>query len=331
MSIEEASSGKSQLSAELGQGLATLSLNQIVNFTLYVKLVLPLDGYVFWVNANLVTDSAIFGASQYNNIEFGQAGIPNLPPKVIQAKGSLHYATEIIQEYDQVASRNRVIFTTQEQIQDFNAINPNLMYIATFDEVKFAFAKTHNFYKQAMVYHYHGDALYSIMDSQIIDNPSQIDLEDVIVSNSLPLWLTLNQYFPMMPAFLSQQNELLPYATVHIEPRLTRAIASAPLIYIDSSHYQLTTDTVKISMFGVKNAQALEFQDYCLDYSRNTDNFGLLNIPIIQDEHVTQRELGIIAQKKTITFEISYFQKNIRDIALKYILSAIITLNPEEL
>jgi hypothetical protein len=331
MSIEEASGGKNQLSAELGAGLSTLSLNQIVNFTLYVKLILPLDGFIFWVNANLVTDSALFGASQYNALEFGSAGDSALPAKLIQAKGSLHYASENIQLDDQVAARNRVTFTTQEQIQDFNAVNPNLMYIATFDEVRFAFNNNHNFYKQAMVYHYHGDAVYSIMASQIIDSADQIDIDNVIVSNSLPLWLSLNQFFPMMPSFLSQQNEVLPYATVNIDPRSTRALASAPLIYIDSSHYQLTSDTVKISMFGVRNAQALEFVDYVLDYSRNTDNFGLMNMPIIQDEHVLQKELNIIAQKKTITFEISYFQKNILNIAKKLILSAIITLNPEEL
>jgi hypothetical protein len=331
MGIEEASTGKNQLAAELAAGVAVLSLNQVVNFTLYVKLILPLDGFVFWVNANLVTDSALFGASQYNELQFGSAGDAGLPAKVVQAKGSLHYATEIIQTEDQNAARNHVTFTTQEQIQDFNAINPNLMYVATFDEVRFSFSRNHNFYKQAQVYHYHGDAIYSIMESQIIDNLSQIDLEDVIVSNSLPLWLGLNQFFPMFPSFLSQQNSVLPYATIDINPRLTRALASAPLIYIDSSHYQLSSDTVKISIFGIRNAQALEFVDYVLDYSRNTDMFGLMNMPIIQDEHVIQKELGIIAQNKTITFEISYFQKNILDIAKKLILSAIITLNPEEL
>src|SRR5579859_5132197 len=98
MSLAEAQTGKNQLAAELGEGLTTLSLNQTVNFTLYVKLILPLDGYVFWVNANLLTDSAIYGASQYNAIEYGNSGSKGLPPKLIQAQGSLHYATEIIQQ-----------------------------------------------------------------------------------------------------------------------------------------------------------------------------------------------------------------------------------------
>lgn len=330
MSIDEASTGKNQLSAELGQGIGTLSLNQTINFTLYVKLILPLDGYIFWINASLVNNSALLNASQYNAIQYNSNGRSNLPAKVLKAKGSFHYASENIQEETQTAGRNHVIFTTQTEIQDFNSINPNFMYIAKFDDIRFAFNRTANFYKQAQVYHYHGDAIYSIMESQIIDDLSQIDTTDVIVSNSLPLWLTLNQFFPMLPAFLTEQNAVLPYASVFIDPRKTIALASAPLIYIDSSHYQLTSDTVKISMFGVRNAQALEFVDYVLDYSRDTDNFGLMNMPIMQDEQVIQKELGIIAQKKTITFEISYFQKNILDIAKKLILEAFITVTPGE-
>ena len=55
----EAATAKPQLGAGLAQGVETLSGNEQITFTLYVKLVLPLDGYVFWVNASLLTDSAI--------------------------------------------------------------------------------------------------------------------------------------------------------------------------------------------------------------------------------------------------------------------------------
>lgn len=327
MSVEEASGGQTQLAAELGAGIATLSLNQTVNFTLYVKLVLPLDGYIFWINSNLLQDSALFGNSMYNQILYNSLGI-DLPPRVITVKGSLHWATESLQLQEQNASRNHVIFSTQEQIQDFNAISSSLLYIADFEDLRFAFNSTRNFYRQADLYHYHGDAIYSIMKSQIIDSITDFDTTRVIVSNSLPLWLTLNQFFPMYPSFLSDNNVELPYATIHIDPKTTEALQSAPLIYIDSSHYQLSKETVRIDIFGIRNNQALQFHDYVLDYSRNTDNFGLMNIPIMQDEHVTQRDFAIIAQKKTITFEISYFQQDILDIAKKLILSSLITVIP---
>jgi len=327
-SVAEASTGQTQLAAGLGAGIATLSLNQEVNFTLYVKLILPLDGFVFWVNANLLTNSALLGQSQFNQVKFDSVGSKPLPPKVIQAQGSLHYATEIIQTQDQNAARNHVVFTTQGQIQDFNEINPNMMYIATFDEVRFSFSRSANFYKQASVYHYHGDAIYSVMESQIIDSMTDFDSTDVIVSNSLPLWLSLNQFFTIYPAFLSEQNSVLPYATAYIDPNTTQALASSPYINSVSSHYQLTQETVKIEMFGIRNAEALEFHDYVNNYSINTDNFGIMNMPVMRDEHVTQKELGVIAMKKVITFEISYYQQNILDIARKMITSAFITLTP---
>lgn len=328
MSLAEAQTGLSPLAAELAEGIASISSNQVITFNLYAKIVLPLDGYVFLVKSTLLTDSALYGLSQYGTLPYGNASDTGLA-KTLQVKGSLHYATELQQQIDQNSSRNYVIFTTQEKIQDFNFVNPNLIYIAEFEDIKFAFSKTANFYKQAQVYHYRGDALYSIMDTQVIDSMENFDTSNVIVSNSLPLWLSLNKYFQVYPAFLSLQNSDLPYATVYIDPKTTQALQAAPYIAIDSSHYQLTKETVTIQVTGIRNNIALEFQDYVLDYSRNTDNFGLMNSPVFQDDHLTQKELGILAMRKTITFEINYYQKNILDIAQKLILSAMITLNPQ--
>jgi hypothetical protein len=328
-SVAESVSAPTTLASALGEGLSTLSSNQTINFQLYVKLILPLDGYIFWVNTNLLTNSALLGKSQFNQIKFDSLGNSKIPSSLIQASGSLHYATDLIQEQSQTASRNNVVFTTQEKIQDFNLISPNHMYIATFDGVRFSFSRSANYYKQANVYHYHGQAIYSIMESQIIDSLTDFDTSDVIVSNSLPLWLSLNNFFTVYPSFLSEQNALLPYATVHIEPSKTEALQSSPWLSIDSSHYQLTKDVVKIDMYGIRNADALEFQDYVNNYSITTDNFGVMNIPIMQDEKIPQKEFGIISMKKTITYEISYYQQNILDIARKLITSAFISLNPE--
>jgi hypothetical protein len=328
-SAAEASTGQNQLASSIGSGLGVLSLNQTVNFTLYVKLILPIDGFVFWVNANLLSDSALIGAAKFNKTEIGANVVkPALPPTQIVAQGSLHYATEIIQNQDQTAARNHIVFTTQSQIQDFNAVNPNFMYIASFEETRFAFSRSGNYYKQASVYHYHGDAIYSIMDSQIIETIADLDVTDVIASNSLPFWLSLNEYFNVYPSFLSEQNSALPYATVHIDPKSTQALAGAPFVNSVSSHYQLVQETVKIEIYGIKNAAALEYHDYINNYSVTTDNFGVMNMPVMQDEHVTQKELGIKAMKKTITFEISYYQQNVLDIAKKMITSAFITTTP---
>ena len=62
-------------------------------------------------------------------------------------------------------------------------------------------------------------------------------------------------------------------------------------------------------------------------YSLNTDNIGMLNMPVIQDEKVTQPEFGVIAMKKTITFEVSYYQQNIRNVARQLIEHALISVS----
>ena len=326
-SAVEAAGGKGQLASGLAQGVNTISENQTVNFTLYVKMVLPLDGYVFWVNASLLTDSALYNATQYNRLEYDNPPTP-LPKRQITAQGSLHYATEVNQLEDRQASFNDIIFTSLQPITDFNEVNPSLMYVGTFESMKFAFNTRANFYKAADLYHYRGHALYSIMDTQLIDSMTGFDTENVIVSNSLPIWLTLNQYFPMYPSYLVGQNIAPPYASVDIDPRQTIALQSAPLITRNSSHYQLVKDTVKITIYGTRNYNALDFQDYVLQYSMDTDNIGLLNMPVIQDEKVTQSDFGIIAMKKSITFEVSYYQSRVQDIARKYIEHAFISVTP---
>lgn len=324
--IAETVGTKTELASGLAQGVNTISLNQTVTFTLYVRLVLPLDGYVFWVNAALLTDSALFDAAQYNRLEYDNYEAP-VPSRILVAQGSLHYTSETNQLEDRTTAFNTMIFTSLQEITDFNSINPSMMYVATYEGIKFAFNRRDAFYKQADLYHYSGKALYSIMDTQLIDSMTGFDTTNVIVSNSLPIWLTLNQYFPMFPSYLVDQNIPPPYAAVDIDPRSTQALQSAPLITLDSSHYQLVKESVKIIIYGTRNYNALEFQDYVFQYSLNTDNIGILNMPVIQDEKVTQSEFGIIAQKKSITFEISYYQKNLLDIARQLIEHAFIDVS----
>jgi hypothetical protein len=328
-SIEETAGSKTPLGAALADGLNTISLNQEITFSLYVKIVLPLDGYVFWVNSAILSDSAIYNASQYNKFLYDQPP-DRLPARSVKVQGSLHYSSQTNQLEDRTAVFSHVIFTSLSEIVDFQSINPQIMYVADWEGMKFAFNRRDAFYKQADLYHYRGDPLYSIMDTQLVDSIDQIDTDRVIVSNSLPIWLTLNQYFPMYPSFLVQQNLPPPYASVHIEPSSTQALQSFPRLNEYSSHFQLVKETVRITIYGTRNYNALEFQDYVFQYSLDTDNIGILNMPVVQDEKVTQSEFGIIAQKKVITFEISYYQENIRNLARRLIEHAFmeITLQP---
>jgi hypothetical protein len=326
-SAVEAAGAKPQLGAGLAQGVETISNYEEVTFTLYAKLVLPLDGYVFWVNASLLTDSALYNLSQYNRALYDNYP-EGVPAKQITAKGSFHVHQDVHQLADRNTVYNHIIFTSLQPIQDFNLTNPQFLYIANYQGFKYAFSRRENWYKQADLYHYRGDALYSIMDTQVIDTMTGFDSTSVIVSNSLPIWLSLNQFFPMYPSYLVEPNLPPVYASVDIDPRQTTALQDFPLLDHQGSPTQLTRDVVKIELFGVRNRDALNFVQYILDYSRNTDNIGLMNMPIMQDEKVTQPEMGIIAQKKTITFEVSYFQSTVNDIARQVIEQAFITVTP---
>ena len=326
-SAVEAAQAKPQLASGLAQGVETLSGNEQVTFTLYVKLVLPLDGYVFWVNASLLTDSALFNASQYNKLLYNNYP-EGVPARQLVASGSFHFSSDVQMLEDRQTVFNHTTFTSLVEIADFNLINPQFQYIATYQGMRFAFNTRANFYKQADLYHYRGDALYSVMNTQVIDTMTGFDTQSVIVSNSLPIWLSLNQFFPMYPSYLVDQNIVPAYAAVDINPSLTTALQDFPLLDPDSNPFQLVKDTVKITMYGIRNHEALNFVQYILDYSRNTDNIGLMNMPVMQDEKMTQSELGIMAQKKTITFEVSYYQSTVNDIARKLIEHAFMEITP---
>jgi hypothetical protein len=317
---------KTELGSGLAAGVETLTYNQEVIFTLYVKVVLPIDGYVFWVNGALLTDTAIYNATQYSNLLYNKYGKDNLPARTIKAKGSLHYSSQNNQLVDRTMVINDVVFTSLQAIEDFNAINPSLMYVSEVDDFKFAFNTRASFFKQADLYHYRGHGLYSIMDTQLIDSVEQLDLNQPIVSNSLPIWLNLNQFFPMYPSYLVAQNIAPPYCAVDIDPNQTTALQDFPLLDPYSNPNQLVTDTVKLVIYGRNNHDALNFVQYVLDYSRNTDDIGIMNMPTIQDEKVTQSDFNVIAQKKTITFQISYYQTTVNEITRKLIERAFITI-----
>lgn len=293
-SIDEALDSQSQLKSGLAAGVLTLSENQEILFTRYDKIILPADGYVFWVKTGTT----------------------------FLAQGSLHFAANQDQREDELIGIDKVIFTSLRQINDFNEISAESIYIGEFGGFKFSFNAHKNFYEQAGIYHYMGDAIYPPMYSQILDSLIGFDLLEPVVSNSLPIWLSLNDKCDMYPSFLVDQNIRPPYAAVHIEPSQTRALQAAPFLNDTLSHSQLATDIVRVTVYGMRNAEALDFQDYLLAHSLDSDDFGVMNMPIFRDEKRTQSELGILAQKKTIEFQVSYYQSRAAEVARQLILTA---------
>ena len=98
---------RTPLGASLKGGLDTLSLNQRIDFTLYRRFVLPLDGYVYWVK---------------------DATAP-----VLSIMGSLHYNSDISQQGDNTQATTRVVFSSQEEVRDFTEVAPDTCYFGFFE------------------------------------------------------------------------------------------------------------------------------------------------------------------------------------------------------
>lgn len=341
--VDEAAGAPTPMGSDLQQGVDTLSLDQEIVFTRYNRLVLPLDGFVFWVRADLVGQSAMPNVARPNAIDINAGKIvgspePNAFPRIIApaktliAKGSLHYATRTNQEESETFATNLMIFTSEQEIQDLNEVGPETIYIATNDAgVRFAFSERKSFYRQADLWHYTGHAVYSDMQTQIVDSPIGFS-RALVVSNSLPAWLDMARRrpaygfsvpFPVYPSFAVPANISPPFAAVHIDPVGTTAIGATQLIGPDSSLSQLASDRVRITMYGARNDQAQDFVAAVNQYSLDTDTIGIMNMPIVRDEKRMQPELGTLSMKKTVDFEVSYYQRRINDVARQLIAQAI--------
>ncbi len=309
--VDEAESALGN-AATLFAGLRVLSVGEEVTFVQHVRKVLPIDGYVFWL------------ATQ--------------PMKVF---GSLHISADKQQREDETLAINRCVFTTEQEIQAFNEMGPNTLWIAEVAGVRFAFSQRGFFYRSARLFHYTGDAVYPAMESQIVP-VGTLQARAPIVSNSLPAWLQIVDYNPvwldppnprvmLYPSFLVPANLRPPYGAVHIDPAQTQALQAVPQLSRHSSDFQLAQDRVRVTLYGLDNDQASAWRDTVLQFSRDTNAIGMTGVVgPIRDEKRTQAELGVIAMKKTIEFDVSYIQKAIRDIARQLILSAPVTFITED-
>ncbi|EAO2442291.1 hypothetical protein CEH73_23235 [Salmonella enterica subsp. enterica serovar Poona] len=302
---------KTELNATLTQGLDDLSRFQVVTFTKYIRKVLPLDGFVFWVKASVLSSA------------------PDSEPDTVNVKGYLHLTTESIQDDEQLYDRNVVTFTAQADIDPFNDIGSDVLYIGEFFGIQFSFSRRTGLNEPANLYHYSGEAIFPYMRSQIINSADDIDLADVVVSNSLPIWLSLSQFMPMYPAMLSVQNLVPPYATVKCgEPS---PVDGAFCLDEKQNQYQLVSEDVTITVTGLRNAAVEDFLRYVQDYTLSDKaEMGVMNIPVIQDERVTQNELNIIAMRKKVKFKVNYYQQRMRNVARKLITSAIPSIYVEK-
>jgi hypothetical protein len=334
--INEIDFDPTQQQGGLAVGLDVLSEEATYSLQLYTRVVLPVDGFVFWA--------------------------PRGNPK--QIKGSFHYALEIKQDADEVAAEGDCIFTSMTQLGTLGQTgtaatatvpSTSALYVITVGEnptddpktapVRFAFNRQGHFYAQAGVWHYSGRRIMPAFATQLLDPGNTIDLTRAVKSDSTALWLAMNSYqqaydgqpttpgVTLYPADMSAENLAPPYATVDIVE--TEAIGSAPLLNGAQfgSHTQLCKDTVDITLYGLQNNEALLFQDFVNQYSLDTDYLGVMNMPVVKDVKRTAPEIQTLAMKKMIRYEISYYQSTSTSVGRQLITQAVSTFltNPSPL
>jgi hypothetical protein len=329
MDANELFGAKTPMAGDLADGLKTLALDQKIRFRLYGRVILPVDGFVFWVAAPLLAQKPF---KQSGLVTASTLSKDDMEPCAIEATGSLHYTADVRQEEAETYAANRVVFTSLEEVEGLNAIAPGTMWVGEFDGLRFGFSSLSMRYRQAGLWHYSGFAIYPDMEPQLVDD-ARLFSSAQVVSNSLPAWLAIAAYQPawsfwgplptLFPSFLAPQNEAPPFATVHVLPEGTQALASAPTIdQRTSTHVQLCSDRVRVTFWGARNDQALDFVDALNQYSHDTGAIGIMNVPVIRDEKRIQAELNVIAQKKVMDVEVSYLQHRMRTLGQQVIRQA---------
>jgi len=287
----------------LTDGVSVLSNDESLTFTLYQRSILPLDGFVFWIRADLLVT----------------------PPPVtsLVIKGAVHRSVSNQQDEDQTQSLNHLIFTTDTRVDDFNLLDSSQMWVCTIEGSPFSFASMLDKFVSAGLYHYRGDSISPIVRGQMINSSDELNLNELVISNSLPLLMQLSQYCPVYPAFLVPSNIAPPYAVIDV--RETIAIQSAPSIDPDN-RWQFVRDTVRATLIGLNNHVALKYRDYIVNAALTYENFGVTNIPVVKDVKMLQSEINALAMKKTIDFEVNYYQQTANDIALQLINQVLFTV-----
>jgi hypothetical protein len=294
----------------LREGLEALDLGQSVSFQAYTRVVIPIDKYVYWS-----------------------------PRAKFNFKGALHFSQEIVQNEDETFGAATVVFTSEDQITEFTTAPTSTIYVATAEDgFRYAFSQIQGYFKQAGLWHYWGRSVSPAMAANLLDRNWKIDPEQATVSNSLPLWLGLNGFASdyyggfsdqgvpfkvkapiLYPSFIVSPNEIPPYGSVHIDEAYPQALQATPFLDVERNHWQLVTDKVRITLYGLQNDACLDFIDTVNQYSLVTDNFGIMNMPVIRDAIRTQPELEARAMKKVVEFDISYYQRRVAQIARQLI------------
>lgn len=315
MRLDEAGPSPTLLSGALRDGLESNSFSNPISFQAYTRTVLPIDGFLFWT--------------------------PTIQKTFI---GTLHYSQDIVMNEDETLAYASVVFTTKEPVPFFQEAPNNTIWVAEIDTFQFAFSQQAGFFQSQGLWHYLGHSIQAAMATQLLDRAGNpIDGKQRVLTNSTALWLGLNGYTSLyydgfsetgipfrlappilFPSHMVPTNQLPPYGTIFIpeDGSGTRALQATPWLDSDRSHYQLMADRVQITLYGLQNDACLDFLDTVNQYSVDTDNFGIMNVPAMRDGVRIQNEVQTRAMKKVIDFEVSYYQTRVNKVSRSLIKKA---------
>lgn len=364
--VQETATGQTPLAAALAAGLEDIDYSQTVEFTLYRRVVLPLDGFVFWLRTSALQSRrraalpnvAMANATRPNEATGCDVGASNgfsaesndallnevtpnqpriatapiiTPSGTMIVKGSLHWSSQAQQQEDNSGASDTAIFTAESEVNDLDEVAPDEMFIARRGDRLYAFSSSLMRYDQAGLWHYRGQALNPQVASQVVDDPIQLRPLQAVVSNSLPIWIafgTNQQDVPLFPSFAIPPNQPPPYAAVHIPDEYPDALQALALRSTNSTDDQLVKDRVRFTTYGLRADQALDFRSYLLGQAEDDAcPYGLMNMPVMRDRKVLQVEFQVLGQCKTFELEISYYQTRARDVARQLIEHAAITVS----
>lgn len=261
----------SPLSAAQSSGLHDIDSGQTITFKKYRRTVLPLDGYIFWVAT---------GDSQ-------------------SVEGSLHINTQSLQDVSENYDLGLVKFTCTTEIASFYDRDRTFIWVGDLGNARFVIG-SHSFqYEQAGLYHYEGRTLTPVFAAQFIDDISAINVEELIVSNSLPFFMSLPydtspaldwcpwpENVPVFPSYCVPENQSPPYVAIHNDPETIKETSLSMVNSYTGSDSQIIKETVSLSLYGLTNLQAANIRNYILHWALlHPEKFGVVNNPFIRDEN----------------------------------------------
>lgn len=326
---EAAGVSSNAFSDSIAAGFDSIRYDRRLSFSPYVRVVLPLDKFVFWVKHSLLSPSTL-----------ASLGVCADLPQSVEVACNVHVATNTEQGPTESLDMSSLLVNTRDQVRQFHDTSVNLLWLSSFEGIKFSIGGRNAYYEQASIHHYRGQTIYPVMLPQIIDEAGQLNQCELILSDSTPLWLymasVIEKYIwlpgfnlPLEVAYLVPDNLEPPYGVIEVINGSQKAVTGGPIYSPNMSRNSYVTEEVKVTLLGCNNQVASDFLDSVLGYCLAHSPLGVNNSPVITDESRFQPELNIRAQKKVILFKVNYYQSAVRDMAVRLISQCIPTFTVE--